>query len=264
MPLVGLAVGASLGHAVGSTGDYLSGGLLIALAGYLRWADNDDNDVGDHDDGDGNDGEVAKAGRLATARGLALLGLGLSISLDELAIGFSLGLGSHRGVTLAQVATIIIVIVIQTLIVSQVGLSLGTRISQRLRERIDQLTSPGLAIFGGYLLSGQLIHAGLLTTLDIVVLAALLLIPVTVILYRARRSTPPAASSQIPREPLVTASTGLLTNPAPRTPSRTGRARHRVHHAGTRHPHLGGPQPVQHRWRYVLSPHRGRLIRVRA
>jgi manganese efflux pump family protein len=36
--------------------------------------------------------EPAKASRILTSRGPALAGLGISISLDELAIGFSLGL----------------------------------------------------------------------------------------------------------------------------------------------------------------------------
>jgi manganese efflux pump family protein len=66
MPLLGLALGASAGNAIGSLADYLSGGLIIALAGYLWWAERDDDD---------DDGEVAKARRLCTARGLAFWGL---------------------------------------------------------------------------------------------------------------------------------------------------------------------------------------------
>ncbi|MBV8993289.1 MAG: manganese efflux pump [Pseudonocardiales bacterium] len=188
MPLVGLALGTSLGHALGDTADYLSGGLLIALAGYLRWADrNDDND--DDDD----DGEVAKARRLSSARGLALVGLALSISLDEWAIGLGLGLGSHHGPTLFPPALIIAAIAVQTLIVSQLGLSLGSRVSNRLRERIEGLTSPGLACLGGYQLTGTLMTAGLLTALEIAIGATLILIPATAIMLRRptqRRSHP--------------------------------------------------------------------------
>jgi putative Mn2+ efflux pump MntP len=118
---------------------------------------------------DGDDDEVAKAKRLTNARGLALLGLAFSISLDELAIGFSLGLGSYP----TRPAAIIALIAIQTLIISPLGLSLGTRISARLRERLERLTNPVLAALGGYQLTGALIHTGLLTALDTAALATL-------------------------------------------------------------------------------------------
>jgi hypothetical protein len=40
----------------------------------------------------GSEDEEAKARRVMTSRGLALVGLGISSSLDELAIGFGIGL----------------------------------------------------------------------------------------------------------------------------------------------------------------------------
>ena len=40
----------------------------------------------------GNEHVEDKASRIVTSRGLALAGLGISISLDELAIGFNIGL----------------------------------------------------------------------------------------------------------------------------------------------------------------------------
>src|SRR5262249_21618726 len=150
MPLVGLALGASAGNAIGSMADYLSGGLIIALAGYLWWAERDDND----------DGEVAKARRLCTARGLALLGLALSISLDELAIGFGLGLGTRDDHGLVRPMVIVVVLAIQTLIVSQLGFVLGSRISGRFRERVEQLICPGLACLGCYQVTETLLDAG--------------------------------------------------------------------------------------------------------
>lgn len=188
MPLVGLALGSSLGNAIGGTADYLSGGLLLLLAGYLKWADDDD------DDDEKGEGEVAKARHLTTTRGLALLGLGLSISLDELTIGVSVGIGSHP----TRLATIVALIVLQTLIVSQLGLSLSARINGRLRERIEHLISPGLASLGGYLLTGALVHNRLLTPLEIVVLGTLILIPGTIIISRrtAQRSRQPAEQSE--------------------------------------------------------------------
>src|SRR5262249_12115374 len=172
MPLVGLALGASAGNAIGSMADYLSGGLIIALAGYLWWAERDDDD----------DGEVAKARRLCTARGLALLGLALSISLDELAIGFGLGLGTRDDHGLVRPMVIVVVLAIQTLIVSQLGFVLGSRISGRFRERVEQLICPGLACLGCYQVTETLLDAGLISVLDMVVGAILILIAPAVIL----------------------------------------------------------------------------------
>jgi putative Mn2+ efflux pump MntP len=167
MPLAGLALGASIGHTVGGIADYLSGGLLVLLGGYLWWADNDDD-------------EVAKARRLANARGLALIGLALSISLDELAIGFSLGLGTDLTIPTAMIA----VIAIQTLVVSQLGLSLGVRISERLRECIERLAGPILIFLGVYLLTEAFIRIELVTARDVVIIGIIMLILVILTIHR--------------------------------------------------------------------------------
>ena len=236
MPLVGLVLGSSLGNAIGSTADYLSGGLLLLLAGYLKWADNDD------DDDDDEKSEVAKARCLSSARGLALLGLGLSISLDELAIGVSVGIGSHP----TRLTTIVALIALQTLIVSQLGLSLGTRINGRLRESIEHLISPGLASLGGYLLTGALVHNRLLTPLEIVALGALILIPGTIIISRrtAQRSRQPAEQSETRYLPALT-------------------TRHRAHRSRIGRTPRSAPQPAQVRWFYITNPEqRGVLIRM--
>lgn len=232
MPLVGLALGESLGHTIGGTAHYLSAGLLLALAGYLWWADDDDEDD-----------EVAKARRLSSARGLALVGLALLISLDELAIGFSLGLGFHQGSYFTRPATIVAAIAIQTLIVSQLGLSLGSRVSERFRERIEHLTSPGLACLGGYQLTGALVHTELGTalgtvTLGTVVGGTLILILATVTMARrsTQRGAPPATQPRA-HHPAPAAIATWLNHPVPTAPSplrpgRSGRGTdgHRVHH----------------------------------
>jgi putative Mn2+ efflux pump MntP len=164
MPLVGLALGASIGHTVGSVADYLSAGLLILLGGYLWWADGDDD----------ND-EAAKARRITSARGLALAGLALSISLDELAIGLGLGLDAEATIP-ATTATTVAGIAIQTLVVSQLGLSIGVRINERLRERIERSAGPMLIVLGSYLLAETLIHIGMITVRHAVAVGILILI----------------------------------------------------------------------------------------
>lgn len=173
MPLVGLALGASIGHKIGSVADYLSGGLLVLLGGYLWWADNDDD-------------EGAKARRLTSVQGLALVGLALSISLDELAIGFSLGLGA--GLTIP--ATIVAVIAIQALVLSQLGLSFGVLISERLRECIERLAGPMLIVLGSYLLAEALIHIRLVTERHAVAVGILILV-LGAVTIGAHRCLPP-------------------------------------------------------------------------
>jgi len=78
MPLVGLALGAPLGHVIGRAADYVAIGILLALGAYMLLG-------GDHD-------ERQTLRRLARMGGFGALVLGVSISLDELAIGFTLGL----------------------------------------------------------------------------------------------------------------------------------------------------------------------------
>ncbi|MBV9139895.1 MAG: manganese efflux pump [Pseudonocardiales bacterium] len=160
MPLIGLALGASIGHLVGNVADYLSGGLLVLLGGYLWWADHDDED------------DVAKTRRLTTAQGLALIGLALTISFDELAIGVGFGLSADRSVPAATVAGI----AIQTVIVSQLGLSFGSRVSERVRECIERSAGPMLIVLGGYLLADALIHLGLITARHAVAVGLLILV----------------------------------------------------------------------------------------
>jgi putative Mn2+ efflux pump MntP len=84
--------------------------------------------------------DEAKLAELASLSGLGALVLGLSISLDELAIGFTLGL------LRLPTALVIAVIAGQALVVTQVGLRLGRRLGERWREAAERLA--GLALAG--------------------------------------------------------------------------------------------------------------------
>jgi manganese efflux pump family protein len=137
MPLAGLAVGAGLARAIGGVADYLAAGAVIVLGIWMLAA--------------GDDGDERKAGRLASTRGAAILALGISISLDEFAIGFSLGL------VRLPVAPVIITIAVQAVVASQLGLALGRRISERFRERAGQLAAVALILLGAYLISERLL-----------------------------------------------------------------------------------------------------------
>lgn len=124
MPIVGLLLGHALGHLVGGYADYVAIAVLALLGVWMV--------VGDDDD------EGEKASRIASGHGLVLLALGLSISLDELAIGFTIGL-LHLSIWLA-----VVLIGVQAFLFAQLGLRLGARLNESLRERAEQ--AAGLAL----------------------------------------------------------------------------------------------------------------------
>jgi putative Mn2+ efflux pump MntP len=138
MPLIGLALGAPLGHAIGGAADYGAIAVLIALGLYLLLAPEEEE-------------EERRIANLAGARGAAALLLGLSVSLDELAIGFILGL------LRLPAALVISLIAAQAFIVTQVGLRLGARLSERLREAAERIAGLALAGLGVVLLAEKLI-----------------------------------------------------------------------------------------------------------
>jgi putative Mn2+ efflux pump MntP len=138
MPLIGLAVGAPLAHVIGAASEYVAAAVLVAVGAWMFFSD--------------EDGEEQVAGRLLSAPGAAMLALGLSISLDELAIGFTLGL-AHL-----PVAAVIVAIGLQALVASQLGLALGARIGEVWRERAERLAGIMLAILGAALIGQRLLH----------------------------------------------------------------------------------------------------------
>jgi manganese efflux pump family protein len=89
---------------------------------------------------------------LARTRGLAVLGLGVSISIDELAIGFTIGLLKF------PVLVILILIGIQTFVVTQLGIRLGQRVGERIREGAERLAGVALTLLGVVLLAEKLFH----------------------------------------------------------------------------------------------------------
>jgi putative Mn2+ efflux pump MntP len=136
MPLIGLGLGAALAHGIGQVADYVAAAAVIGIGGWMLFAD--------------DEGEEDKAARLTTSRGLALIGLGISISLDELAIGFSIGLSS------LPVTAVIVAIALQAFIAAQLGLALGAKIAERWRERAEKLAGIALILLGLYLVAEQL------------------------------------------------------------------------------------------------------------
>jgi putative Mn2+ efflux pump MntP len=128
MPLVGLALGAPLARAIGPAANYGAAAAVVGIGLWMILHDEDD--------------EEEKAERLVSARGAALLGLGVSISLDELAIGFGLGLAR------LPLAPVIVGIAVQALVATQLGLWLGARVAEWFREAAERLAGVVLVVLG--------------------------------------------------------------------------------------------------------------------
>ncbi len=78
--------------------------------------------------------------QLLNGRGAALIALGLSISLDELAMGLTVGL-LHLTTWVA-----VTLIGIQAFLLAQIGMRLGNRAGEALREGAER--AAGVALLG--------------------------------------------------------------------------------------------------------------------
>jgi manganese efflux pump family protein len=137
MPLLGLALGAPLGAAAGGTADYVAIGVLLAFGLYTVLVSDRDEDK--------------RLARFTQVHGAGALVLGISISLDELAIGFTLGL------LRLPAGAVIALIAVQTVVVTQLGLRLGNRLSETLREGAERLAGAVLTGLGLVLLAQKLL-----------------------------------------------------------------------------------------------------------
>src|SRR5882672_3154005 len=76
MPVAGFLAGAAIGAASGIWSTYLAAGVLAAIGAWMLWPRHADDDYAED-----------SVRLLRVARGWAIVALGLSISVDELAIG---------------------------------------------------------------------------------------------------------------------------------------------------------------------------------
>jgi putative Mn2+ efflux pump MntP len=123
MPLVGLLLGRAIGSATGA--DYLAIAILAGIGVWTLLSDETDE---------------RGVATLSTGHGLALIGLGLSVSIDELAMGFSIGL-LHLPIWLA-----VALIGAQAFVVAQLGMRLGARGAGMIGERAERVA--GVALLG--------------------------------------------------------------------------------------------------------------------
>lgn len=136
MPIVGLLIGQSAAGAIGQSGRYVGGGLLVLTGAW----------------------ELIQARRTASAessqdgalRLRQLLVLAVALSLDNLVVGFALGV--YR-VPLAETA---IVIGVVSVAMSLVGLELGQRLGERIEEWAEEIGGAVLVLIGLALAFGVL------------------------------------------------------------------------------------------------------------
>ena len=133
MPLIGLALGSGLARVIGVWAGYLAGAAVIGTGIWMLAGKDRD--------------EEAAAGRLASTHGLAIVALGISISMDEFAIGFTLGL------VRLPVVPVIVAIAVLALVASQLGLALGAVVGAQFRERAEQVAAGALILLGCYLIA---------------------------------------------------------------------------------------------------------------
>ncbi|HVH62625.1 MAG TPA: manganese efflux pump [Candidatus Dormibacteraeota bacterium] len=128
MPIVGLLVGRVIGSLIGAWAGY-GAILVLAVAGVLMLRrDKDEQD------------ESQRLRLLGQARGLAVVSLGLSISLDELTVGLSAGLLG------LSIALVVIWIAVQAFLAAQAGIRFGARLGEELRERSEQAAGVALIL----------------------------------------------------------------------------------------------------------------------
>lgn len=139
MPIVGFFIGGAVGHVIG----YFAGWTAIAflvVAGALMLRPGDEEK------------EEGRLRLLAKAQGFAIIDLGLAISVDELAIGFSIGL---LGLPLLVA---VLWIGVQAFLAAQLGMRIGARLGEELRERAEQLAGVALIAMAGVLVVLKLAH----------------------------------------------------------------------------------------------------------
>jgi manganese efflux pump family protein len=126
MPIAGMLIGRAAGSFIGAWAGY--GGIaFLFVAGLLLLRP-----------GRKESDETGRLRLLAHARGLAVVDLGLSISIDELTVGLSAGLlGLSIMLTVLWVG-------IQAFVATQIGLRLGGRLGKEVRERAEWVAGVAL------------------------------------------------------------------------------------------------------------------------
>lgn len=123
MPLVGLAIGRGLAGSLGSLAHWIGGGLLVGLGVYSL--------------------VVHRTGpSVPAARGRRFVLTAFALSLDNLVVGFALGVYKVPLIVAALVIGVI------SVTMSLVGLELGQRLGRGIEERSEELGAAVLIVVG--------------------------------------------------------------------------------------------------------------------
>jgi putative Mn2+ efflux pump MntP len=128
MPVIGLLAGTPLRHFLGQKAEVAAFTILIILGLYTLV----------HSEKE----EMKQPADMLKGWGLSAFLLGLTISLDEIAIGFTIGLLG------APVGWIILAIGLQAFAFSQLGFTLGNKLSQKYTDKAVKLSGFVLVILG--------------------------------------------------------------------------------------------------------------------
>jgi putative Mn2+ efflux pump MntP len=121
MPVIGFLGGAAIGAGVGGWANYLAAAVL-AVIGILMLRP-----------GDGEEDDEQKLRLLETARGWSVVVLGVGISVDELAVGFGVGL------LRLPLVLLIVLIALQAFLAAQLGMRLGSRLAESARQAAGRI-----------------------------------------------------------------------------------------------------------------------------
>jgi putative Mn2+ efflux pump MntP len=134
MPIIGLLIGHQLGSLLGEVAAYIAGGILVIVGGLEIREAVFEKDADDRDD--------LPATVPTEEKQHPLILTGLSVSLDELAVGFALGvLDVPVGLALGYIA-------VQAFVLTFIGLQLGRRLGHHLGEHAELAAGIVLALLG--------------------------------------------------------------------------------------------------------------------
>ena len=136
MPVIGFLVGSGVGTAIGSWAAYVAAAVLAVTGAWMLRPGGDDED------------EARKVRLLESARGWAIVVLGISISLDELAIG--LGVGLLR----LPLLVLIGLIAVQAFVAAQLGMRLGSHLADTAKRAAGRLAG-SLLLLAALLVLGE-------------------------------------------------------------------------------------------------------------
>ena len=129
MPIIGLFIGEAVAGSIGSYGRYLGAGLLVLTGAYTIWQSF-------------RTGEVERKEERGVLDTRQLLILGIALSIDNLVVGFALGV-YHVSIVLAAVTMAVVSVGLSLL-----GLELGSRLGATVGEYSEMAGGAVLVLVG--------------------------------------------------------------------------------------------------------------------